>query len=254
MIENILNKSTVSGRLQEIGIGGFTAYVAIEKGKQRRATAPVNYLEDGSNASDHIIINPNVINISGVVSDLYIKQTNFNNILTQANATLGLIPIYANGLTEYQQNVANDLINNVANRVSYINSSVALGNQVLNYFGNKDTSNGGIKQQFIDSMNALFDGKQLIDIDLGYEICKSMYISEFTTSQNNQTDDIRFKITAMEVRTAETIYIDAQTYFKAPAKSVASQVADKANKGVQEGEKVQSALSSGTGKLFGWFL
>jgi len=101
-IIDYLNRPFEQTDKEEIGIGGFTALVRVNESTSLTSQAPTIYLEDGSFAQDHIILDPMVLTIDGDVSEIHIKQSAFSEEQSRINANVGVIAQYLPSKTQMQ--------------------------------------------------------------------------------------------------------------------------------------------------------
>src|SRR5690606_21438535 len=111
--------------------------------------------------------------------------------------------------------------------------------------GNQDSAAKSNIEQFIDAMEALHLGKQLISIDMPFRRHDNMVITSLSVDRNNEEEALSFSIAAQQFRFVETIFVQVA---RNPSAGTGGQTAPEAAKGVQEGEPVErSQLTS----LFG---
>ena len=241
-IIDLLNREKASSANTEIGIGGFSALVRVNESTTLTSKVPTTYLEDGSFAQDHIIIDPVILSIDGDVSEIHIKPTAFSEDLSRINSNVGVIAQYLPAKTQTQIQQANALIGDFTDRIRQVDKIIADGKQALSFLGNQSPTGKDLQEKFIDAMESLHYGKQLVSIDMPYRRHDNMRITSVQVARDNKGKNIKFKITAQEVRFAATIFIDASEFMKSPAAGLGGQTDGVTDKGPQAGEEVEQSL------------
>ncbi len=219
----------------EIGIGGFTAFVRVRERSEYRANLPTSVVEDGSFLNDHILLQPVRLRIEGNVSDVHVRRSQLQERYQRALSETGNITQFAPDRTQAQVSKAAALVNDATDAVRRANSYLEAGVQAINYFGNQDTSAKPIREQFIDEMEAIYFGRQLIAIDMfePFRQFTGMVITSLVIDGDNETDSVDFTIEAQQIRLAELQY----TAIRAAA-GTGGQTERASDKGAQEGEPV----------------
>lgn len=230
-------------QIQEVGIAGFKLFATVKRSTEFSSNVPVIPLEDGSNASDHIILKPAVLKIEGVVADTFALNNPVIEAYKRQQAEIGNVTKYLPRRTTTQLTKVNGFLNDLADQTRRIDAAVNDGIQIVEFYGdNSDVET--LRQKFYSKMKQLHDAKQLCQIQTSYQLFQNMRITSVTMSEDNQTDDITFSISAQELKFARTLIVDVTQFFKKPSagnKGVTQGVADK---GKQAGTEVpQSSLS-----------
>jgi len=248
MISGIID-SVMSAFKGDVGIGGFTTYAAVRRETSYTASAPTTYLEDGSFANDHVILNPIVISIDGAVSDIVLKENILDSIVNSLNDSLGLTPILSSsiGNTIFQKTKITQLINSARSQVRKVQNLIDFGSNVLDFFGN-DSLNKSIQQKFHDDMKALVDSRQPISIDMPHGTLDNMIITSFVITSDNQDKMYSFSITVQQIRFAQTIDVQIEAAPN-PAAGVKNQTSKAVDKGVQRGEEVSDSELQSLGSV-----
>lgn len=237
-ISNYLNRKVEATPTQEVGIGGFTALVRTKERCTLTADVPAIPVEDGSFVSDHIIYKPTVLRIEGNVSDVHLRASPAIRQLQRVQAEIGnVVAQYGTAHTVSQLQRAAVLANTAADAIRRIDNLLDTGAQALDFFGNKDTSTKTIREQFIDSMEALFYGGVPITIDMPYQVFNMMVITSFVASYDNEEDTTNFTLEARQIQLAE---VQSVKIAKA-APGTGGQTEAPVNKGAQEGTPVVEA-------------
>lgn len=223
---------------QQIGVGGFTSDVRISESIQFTSDVPDNYVEDGSVVNDHIINNPIVLTIDGEVADIHVKVEFLPEILIKAiDKAEGILnSLYVVQKTQQMIQKVEKYAEPITKAYDGITTALDQGQQLYNFFsGQKEKT---IQDDFFAFLNSIYYTKQLIDIEMPFQTYKNMRITSLTIIRDNTTQQaLKYKLSAKEVRFAETIFVDKNKYFKAPTPSTAGKVGDKENKGVVEGQQ-----------------
>jgi len=240
-IQDFIDRQYGEPQKQEVGIGGFTALVRVSESYKLTSEVPTTPVEDGSFINDHIILKPLTLTISGDVSDIHLRESPTIRRITRTQAEIGnLTAIYGSQRTQSQIQATNALINEAADAVRRLDDLLDRGEQALNYFGNRDTTTKPLQEQFIDAMEALHYGKQIIAIDMPYRRHPSMVITAVTSNYDNETDSTTFTIEAQAIHFAELQFVKVTT----PAPGLNGQTQQEQDKGAQEGKEVERSLLS----------
>jgi hypothetical protein len=234
---------------QEVGIGGFRLFAKISETVKNTSQVPTAYVEDGSPVNDHIILDPLTVTIRGNVADLNVQPRERSQQLARLQAEIGNIAQYAPARTQSQISIANGIINQAADKIREIDAAIDAGEQALDFFSGNEDATKAIQERFLDDMDALFYGKQLVTIDSQYRSYESMVITSFEHTKNNQIDAIEFTITAQQFRQAEIRLIELAA--PNPSDGVGGQTDPTKDKGAQEGGEVESSLLSTLGEVIG---
>jgi len=227
-----------------IGIGGWIADVRINESIELTSDVPDNYVEDGSVIHDHIINNPIVLNIEGEVSEVNIKskfidETSIKYIDKTQNILNNVFPAR---LTNQATQKIKSLIINANDYYSQLEHYAKSVQNLYNIFKN-DSKTISLQKEFIDFLNRIYYSKELITIETPFGIYKNMRIVSISlTRENIAYQAIKYKITAKEVRFAETIFVDKNKYFKNPSESTKGKVKSQSDKGSVQGKKVHQSL------------
>lgn len=223
---------------QEVGIGGFVLLARVRESFLLTAKAPTTYLEDGSFANDQIVNDPLILTIEGEVSDVHVRRNPRLELQRSVNSQVGRITRYAPLRTQSQLSQISALANAVADVNRQINAAIDDGRNAYEFFGNKDTSAKGIREQFVDFVESMHYGKQLLNIDMPFRTHESMFLTSVTVDADNISEPFSFSITAQKIRFAATEVTDATDFFPAPSVGLGKQEEGTKDKGAQTGEEV----------------
>ena len=244
-VMDFLNRAREGEPKDEVGIGGFTTLARVRERYAYSASIPNSPVEDGSFRNDHIILNPLVLTIEGNVSDIYLRPAPLVRDAQRALAEVGNVTQFLPSRTQAQASRAAVLVNDVADAIRRVDAVLDAGEQAIRFFGNQDSAAKSNIEQFIDAMEALHLGKQLISIDMPFRRHDNMVITSLSVDRNNEEEALSFSITAQQFRFVQTIFVQVA---RNPSAGTGGQTAPEAAKGVQEGEPVERSLLT---SLFG---
>jgi len=238
-LSDYLNRETQTPAQEEIGIGGFTALVRIRESYKLTASAPATPVEDGSVVNDHIILDPLTISIEGDVSDVHLRAAPILRATRPTQAEIGnLASQYAPARTQAQLSQISTLANDALDAAQRIDTLLDAGEQIGSLFGNQDAGSATNRQQFLDYLEALRNGKQLISIDMPYRRLDRMVITSLTINYDNEADSSSFTLEAQQVRLVELQFAKIQKR----AKGTNGQTDAETNKGKQAPEQVECSF------------
>lgn len=241
MIRDFVTGQTIalqSPEIQEIGIGGFNLFARVTDSTSYETQAPTSVVEDGSYIGDHLINAPIKLSISGDVSDVFLNpppQSQTAARLPSVGVVTSLVP----GRTASQAQRVARIINTARDRYRQIDDAIKNGRNAYDFAGNK-AGTKPLREQFIDYIESVHYGRQLVTISMPYRTHDSMAVTNVTITRDNQRKALTFSLTAQKFRIAQTIFTSLAEFYRKPAPAVASQVAGLSDKGVQSPE-------SGTG-------
>lgn len=237
------NTALSSPEAQEIGIGGFNLFARVSDSTAYETQAPTSVVEDGSYIGDHLINAPIKLNISGDVSDVFLNPPPVSQSAARL-PTVGAITALAPGRTVSQAQRVARIINTATDRYRQIDTAIKNGRPVSDFAGNK-AGTKPIREQFIDFIEAVHYGKQLITISMPYRQHESMAVTSVTITRDNQRKALSFSLTAQKFRIAQTTFTELSQFYSKPSPAVASQVAGESDKGVQSPESGDGTAAPG---------
>lgn len=231
----------------QVGIAGYSMYAAVNETVNYKASAPTSVVEDGSFLNDHIINDPETISIEGVVGDVFRRDATIFNRVTPLSNTLGLITSFLPRFTSFQQQVVSTMQNSVSTAIGSINSILQAGNPLNAIVGNLDSTSKTLQEQFIDAIDNIYYGKQIIPIDVAGRRYDSMVITAATFTKSNVDTSISFKIEAQRFRIAQTSFVEVEKVARAdknPSSALGGQTGDAKQMGTQAGAKRDQSFLS----------
>lgn len=216
----------------EVGIGGFSLFARVSESVTYGTGVPVHILEDGSSAMDHLSPQAITLTISGTVADIML-QAPVEDIISKTSAKVGTVSGFLPARTQSQIQAITDQALAVRDTVDRIGQLVDAGRNALDLFGDK-TESTPIREQFVDAMEQIYYGRQLVDIEVAYRVHKNMAITGMTISRDNGREALDFTLNAVQIRVAQTEWSAVADFFQAPAPAVKAQVAKPKNAGVTD--------------------
>jgi hypothetical protein len=242
-IRDYLGSQFDSDEQEAVGIGGFTTTARVRERVLRSASVPTTFLEDGSHINDHIIRNPLTLSIEGNVSDAFFMPNPAIAALQAAQEQVGNITQYAPARTQAQVSRVSGLANDFTNAIDKVDSFIESSSRVASYLGLQDDTAKSNIENFIDTMESLQEGEQLISIDMPFRTYDQMYITSLEITRTNQTNSLDFTMELQQFRFADTIFVEISAASN-PSSATNGQTEGSKDKGVQEGAEVTESLAS----------
>ncbi|MEF6511331.1 hypothetical protein U9317_04115 [Escherichia coli] len=202
-------QSSGKDTVKKVGIGGFSMFARVSDATEYPSQVPVDVLEDGSNASDDIINGPLTIKISGVVADIFVDaKPNSSFSLMPDYSKYGEMLEYIPAKTQQQLQKMNEIADRAEQAILKAKRLADKGADLFGLVGNPSTGGAkGIREQFLDFIEGVYYGKQLISVEVDYRTHENMALSGLTISTDNQTMETKFeasftKITFTQLTTA----------------------------------------------------
>lgn len=237
MIQDFLNRQ-IETKKDRVGIAGFTLFARVRDTTNYKSQAPTTYLEDGSPIQDHIINEPLILTIEGNVGDIYIEKTAIEKRVNRVNELIGQTSIYLPRRTQSAIQKANALVNTVRDKVRQIDRAIKTGSIVLGF----ESPTKPPQEAFVDLMEALYEGKALVSIDMNYRTFDMMRITDLMITKDATNSALSFNITAQKIRTVQPVYRQFTPLKKNPAASVSAQTSAQSDKGAQAGKRPNESL------------
>lgn len=241
-------KNNIAGGKEEpveIGIDDITIMIRITESESYTSEVATTLLEDGSNASDHVIINPVTINITGDVSDIFRSASTFAQITDEIQSQIGAVDGYIPAKTQQQLSkisaIANDL--NDVNRA--IENAYNKGSNILNSFKNNSNAADGNQKKFYDEIVAKQRAGQRVKIKMPFKTHENMIITNIDFGWDNEFDSTGFSLSAQQIRFATSAVTRIDTQIINPSEGTGGSVEGEVNKSTNNTES--SALKSFVG-------
>lgn len=234
------NQSPATDR---VGIAGFKTLSRVNESYEYSSEAPTTYLEDGSSVEDNIVLNPVSLSIEGVVSDQFIQQNPPAPLQRQLSPEIGAISLFSPVRSAAQVQRVQGVINETQQEFNQLDSLVSQGEQALSITGDQSASAGN-QQKFVETMRQLHLSKQTCDIEMPFQLFDNMRITSISISKDNEVDQIRFNLTARQIRVAEEAQSDVSSLLNNPSSGLNGQTESETDKGTQEGDDAPQSLLS----------
>jgi len=261
-LEQVLNRERLPFPLQRIGIGGFSLFARVSERLTLKADNPKFFVEDGTPLNDHRIQKPETVRITGAIGDVYESPETSVDVVQALDNNLGLITQYLPRFTGTQAVLFEQISRNAVSRVSVLEDLIDAGAQARNVIGNVGNTNKPLGEQFLDAMEDIHYGNQLISIEMPYRIYENMSIATLTFDRNNTNDGVEFTMEAERFRVADLAFtavervpirngMTAERVGANPAAALDGQAQTVSDKGAQEGRTVtnEEARSSGLSNI-----
>jgi hypothetical protein len=239
---NEFAKKAGFGNKTPVGIGGFTAYATINSDFKLESEVPTSHLEDGSFANDHVVLKPITISMQISVADVFIKASIIREYYAKVFAEIGNVTKYLPDRTNAQLAKVASFTESVANTARKIDTAIQDGQQVLQNFGLFEDD--PLRKQFIDAVTKIHATKQLINLEVAYNVIPNMRLTSISIQQDNETEEVRCSIQAQEVRFASTFTESYNQYFQRPSEGTGGKTEGISNKGKQAGKTVETSLAT----------
>lgn len=227
-------ESLGSSSTEEVGIGGFTFFARVNDSTTYATQAPTSVVEDGSYIGDHLINDPIQVSISGDVADVFVAAR-ARSQSEKRLPTVGVVNSFRPGRTPSQSQRVARIIDTLDDRRRDIDERLGNGLPAKQVTGSTATGKS-YREQFIDFIESVHYGKQLVSISMPYRVHDDMAITSVVVTRDNQRRALTFSLTAQKFRIAKTLFVNASQFYRKPAPAVKSQVAGTADKGAQTPE------------------
>lgn len=272
--------------LQEINTSDFTAYIDHEKYNTTRNEAIIrvsnapgisgwvfdvprgetitltseatdHYTEDGSFLSDHIVLKPIQITLSGFVGNLVYRVPQKGSVeyaADQAASKLLAVNSFLGPLTQGATQKAAAIVSQASYLANQVNALKKKGSNVVDFFKNGLNGNKEPDPQTVayHDLKALWKSKQIVSLQTYWEFFPTMSIVNITAQHDDLTDDYTdISVTLKELRlvNVETVPI-SEDLFQAPDTLQGESTTDKGKiSGTEEDSK---SLLYSAGESLGW--
>lgn len=238
--------------LKEINTSDFTAYIDHEKYNTTRNEAIIrvsnapgisgwvfdvprgetitltseatdHYTEDGSFLSDHIVLKPIQITLSGFVGNLVYRVPQKGSVeyaADQAASKLLAVNSFLGPLTQGATQKAAAIVSQASYLANQVNALKKKGSNVVDFFKNGLNGNKEPDPQTVayHDLKALWKSKQIVSLQTYWEFFPTMSIVNITAQHDDLTDDYTdISVTLKELRlvNVETVPI-SEDLFPAP--------------------------------------
>lgn len=272
--------------LQEINTSDFTAYIDHEKYNTTRNEAIIrvsnapgisgwvfdvprgetitltsestdHYTEDGSFLSDHIVLKPIQITLSGFVGNLVYRVPQKGSVeyaADQAASKLLAVNSFLGPLTQGATQKAAAIVSQASYLANQVNALKKKGSNVVDFFKNGLNGNKEPDPQTVayHDLKALWKSKQIVSLQTYWEFFPTMSIVNITAQHDDLTDDYTdISVTLKELRlvNVETVPI-SEDLFPAPDTLQGESTTDKGK--ISGTGKDSKSLLYSAGESLGW--
>ena len=272
--------------LQEINTSDFTAYIDHEKYNTTRNEAIIrvsnapgisgwvfdvprgetitltseatdHYTEDGSFLSDHIVLKPIQITLSGFVGNLVYRVPQKGSVeyaADQAASKLLAVNSFLGPLTQGATQKAAAIVSQASYLANQVNALKKKGSNVVDFFKNGLNGNKEPDPQTVayHDLKALWKSKQIVSLQTYWEFFPTMSIVNITAQHDDLTDDYTdISVTLKELRlvNVETVPI-SEDLIPAPDTLQGESTTDKGK--ISGTGKDSKSLLYSAGESLGW--
>lgn len=225
-----------------LGVAGFRAVSVTRKTVEASAQVPTAYLEDGSFANDHIILDPVTQIIEGEAGDLYLQPSAFLEALREIQSGLGGVAGYLPGKTQAQLSRVTALASTIRDGLQLAESAINAGQSALDFFGSED-SEKPIPDQFVDAIFGLRSARALVPVELNGRTWNNMAIVGSSFTRDNEGRMIAFEVSFQQLRFVELEYVDPENPFPNAGEGTNGATQSGRDKGTQSGEQVETSAA-----------
>lgn len=251
MIKQFLSgkKQALSGEVEAVGIAGFKLFARVNETTTYKSIVPTQVLEDGTVVSDDIINEPVTIIITGTVGDIHIDLAELPERPAAEQGGVGAITAMLPSRTQAQLNKVRAINNSVTDAMNKVSNFISVGKSAFNLTSGGNTAKP-LREQFLDFIEAVYYGNQLIDVEVAYRTFSSMAITSLTVRTDAKSAQTDFEITLQHVETRAAAYTDISEFYRAPSGGFGSSTAGASDKGAQNPKdgKQKSVLSAVLGR------
>lgn len=231
-------------KVETIGVAGFKATVTTRETIEANASAPTAWLEDGSHANDHIILDPITKVVEGNVGDVYLESSPTLERFREIAGPVGRVTPYLPDRTQAQLQRAGDLAATVRDGLIAAQSAVRAGRNVFDLFGNQD-DNKPLGEQFVDRLLKIRAARELVPVEFNSKRFDNMAIVGLSVTRDNENGNaIEYEITFQQLRFAETTFADPASGFPNASDALDGKTDGMRDKGVQAGKDAGESLAS----------
>lgn len=272
--------------LQEINTSDFTAYIDHEKYNTTRNEAIIrvsnapgisgwvfdvprgetitltseatdHYTEDGSFLSDHIVLKPIQITLSGFVGNLVYRVPQKGSVeyaADQAASKLLAVNSFLGPLTQGATQKVAAIVSQASYLANQVNALKKKSSNVVDFFKNGLNGNKEPDPQTVayHDLKALWKSKQIVSLQTYWEFFPTMSIVNITAQHDDLTDDYTdISVTLKELRlvNVETVPI-SEDLFPAPDTLQGESTTDKGK--ISGTGKDSKSLLYSAGESLGW--
>ena len=209
------NKAIVSA-LNAPGISGWVFDIPRGETVTMPAEVTDHYTEDGAFLSDHIVLKPQQITLTGYIGNLVYRVPQKGTLeyaASQAASKLLAVNSYLGPLTQGATQKAAAIVSQVSYVANQVNALKKKGSNVVDFFKNGLNGNKEPDPQTVayHDLKALWKSKQIVSLQTYWEFFPTMAIVNISAQHDETTDDYTdISITLKELRlvNVETVAVN----------------------------------------------
>lgn len=233
--------------ISEVGIGGFSLFARVRESVSYRNIVPTDTLEDGTNAADDIINEPITITIEGVVSDVFIEDRSFPEVVEKDLSSVGEITSLLPAKSQQQAQRLSQVNSQVRDAQLQAESAERIANNSYEFLNGSKSTVKDAQEKFIDFIESIYFARNPIDVSVKYRDYRNMAITSLDINRDNQSGDTVFSINFQQIDFTTLVFSVVQS----PSKALSGKVSDASNKGGQNPESNDSVERSLLSNLIG---
>jgi hypothetical protein len=242
-VNDLLKAPGKKEKVETLGVAGFKAAVVTEQTLEQNAQAPTAWLEDGSFANDHIILEPVTFSVTGNVGDVFLQTNPRFQRLREINSTLGRVTTYLPGRTQAQIGRVQAFQATARDALIEAQTAVDQGQNVAELFGNQDPEKP-LRERFVDTLTAIRNERQIVPVEFEGRRYDNMAITGLSITRDNQQRAVEFEVSFKQLRFAETVYTDPAEAFPNSGQGTGGKTEGARDKGKQSGQEEPTSLIS----------
>ena len=202
------------------GIGGWMFDIPTGEDIQLESDITDHYVESGSFTTDHVVLKPIIITLSGYKGELvytHPKKDSAQGALNNATSLLGSVAAYNIPFTAQAAGKLTTLTNTLSYAAGQLSAIEKRASNLVKYFNGDDNSENLQQKAFIQ-LQALWNSKQIMDIQTPWGFYQNMIIKTISAKQDAESNDYTdFTVTLKEMRfvSTTTTTFDSGTYTSA---------------------------------------
>jgi hypothetical protein len=202
------------------GIGGFVFDVPTGEEIELDADITDHYVESGSFVTDHVVLKPIIITLSGYKGELVYtapKKGGLQDAMNVATSLLGSVGAYGIPYTAQAAGKLSALTAQVGYAAGQVEAMKKRASNLAKYFGGDDSS-PNLQTKALVTLQAMWDSKQILTIQTPWGFYNNMIIKSVRPKQDAESNDYTdFTVTLKEMRfvSTKTTTFDSGTYTSA---------------------------------------
>lgn len=216
----------------EIGIGGFRLFGRARETINYTNTVPTDTLEDGSNSTDDIINEPITISIEGVVSDLFVEEKQYPQLIGKDFSQIGEITALLPAKSQQQLQRISQIDSQIRDAQLYTERIERIAGKAYDFLNGSSNTSKTLQEKFLDHMESIYFSRLPIELSVKFRDYKNMALVSFVPVRENSTSDTKFTASFQQINYTTLVY----TAVSSPSKAVSGKVSDNASKGGQNPE------------------